>query len=379
VPRISRILCPRVEGPAFSLLDFYKAASYTCEAKKQEVSMMPDGSDVTKDASVNIKEAEKDFAKKGCLVSVRITKPTFQTKLSWSEIGLEDSVSIVASPPTTKAPAGYNEFTRLEQAMRSRCKWYSIGAENGFRFMPYHNFDKMLAEVLPIKDEYLEYAKKFCSEYEDKLEQLIEEWREQAGVIYDNLDSATVGMSRLEFIDRIEGKLRNKLPVAHGLIDRFSVNFPTLAFDLPKPGNVVLKEAPLLAEYTKQLAADTFQGFFMEVATDLRKRTAKVCGNIFEVMKKNGKITEKSLAPLRDYIKLFETLNVIDDAEVAEHLEKIKKVLTNKDDINDNNWVDFGTLMKDAADFVNADIENIAKEKMKAMYGGGVTGRNLML
>lgn len=257
--------------------------------------MMPDGSDFAKDASVSIVEAEKDFAKKGCLVSIKVTKPTFQTKLSWSEIGLEDSVSVVASPPTTKAPAGYSEFTRLEQAMRSRCKWYSIGAESGFRFMPYHNFDKMLSEVIPMKDEYLEYAKKFCSEYEDKLEELIKEWQEQSAVIYDSLDSSTVGMSKLEFIDRIEGKLRHNLPVSNGLVDRFSVNFPTLSFDLPKPDNVVLKDAPLLAEYTKQLAVDTFQGFFTEVATDLRKRTAKVCGNIFDVMKKNGKITERVL------------------------------------------------------------------------------------
>lgn len=351
--------------------------------------MMPDGSDVTNDSSVNLKE-DNDLFKKGCLVRVQITKPTFQTKIPWSEIGLDDSVSTVASPPTTRAPDGYNEFTRLEQQMRSLVRRWSVGADNGFRYTPYKNFDKMLAEVLPIKDEYLAYAETFCKEYEDKLEQLIEEWRVQAGIIYDSLDSATVGMSKLEFVDRIEGKLRNKLPTAHGLIHRFSVKFPALSFEVPNPDKVTLKDAPMLAEYTKNLAQETFQDFFTEVVTDLRKRTAQVCAKILETMKSKGKVTEKTIKPLREHIKMFRTLNVVDDSEVEDRLNKIEAFLKNpdgsdntdaKESLNETNtFVNFADNLKEAAAFAESDMEEIAKEKLKAMYGGGgLTGRNLMI
>lgn len=344
--------------------------------------MLADVADNTdyKKLGIDIEKAENDFADKGCLVSISIHKPTLRAQLSWSEIGIPEDVNILASAPSTKPPSGYNNFTRLEQAMRNTIKRYSVGGMEGFRFMPWENFEKCLAEVIPYKEEYEAHVPIFLESYEDEKEKIIVAWRDKAGEIWDNLQDGA-HISRDDFIARVEGRLRKSLPVSAALTDRFSVGLKSLQFSVGKGAKV--ENAPLTLKYAKQMAKDTFQEFFMEVATDLRERTAEVTGKVLEVMQKNGKITEKSLKPLRDYIKLFSSLNVIDDSEVENHLNKLKKLLEeNAEGLNknSNNFVNFGYALKESAGLINEQVNKIATEKMHTMYGGGgVKGRKFII
>lgn len=327
---------------------------------------------------IDIAKAEDDFASKGCLVSISIHKPTLRVQLSWEDIGIPDNVTVLASPPSTKPPTGYNNFTRLEQSMRNTIRRFSIGGMEGFRFMPWANFEKCLAEVIPYKEEYEAFVPTFLEDYEVQKERIIDDWVIQAGTIWDNLQDGA-HMSRGEFINRVEGRLRKSLPSSNELPAKFGVAIKSLQFSVGKGAKV--ENAPLTLKYAKQMAKDTFNDFFTEVASDLRQRTAEMAGKVLDVMKKNGKISDKSLQPLREYIKLFESLNVIDDSEVAQQVAKIKEFLkADKETINSKTFVNFGHTLGEAVSMASQDLDEVVKNKMQAMYGGGgLTGRKLML
>lgn len=330
----------------------------------------------------SLKVAEKDFASKGCLVSIRIRRPTLTTKLNWEQLGIPDAVEKLANAPSTKPPSDdYNNFIRLEQRMRNVIRRYSIGDADGFRFMPWANFEKCVVEIEALKQEFMGYVHIFGGKYEEYVESTVSKWREQGYDIYDGLLSPAI--SRSDFVDRIEGKIRASLPSTKGLSERFSVSLKVLQFSMPDAAAAGVNDAPLVLKYAKQLAEESFQGFFADVANELRQRTAELTAHVLEVMQRSGQLTEKSVKPVREYVKLFESLNVVGDAEVASYIQKLEEFLNNstaKGMTEDaNKFGQFSSLLSQATQFGKALTDEQVKEQVASLYGAGIGGRKLLM
>ena len=114
------------------------------------------------------------------------------------------------------------------------------------------------------------------------------------------------------------------------MINSFSIVWTLFRLDVPKG----LHEQVVDADRAEQAAMIALQieeqnkammiDFLGERAVELRQKASEACDKIANRIKADGKITERSIAPLRDLIDSYRDLDFTEDSVFAQQLDAFK-------------------------------------------------------
>lgn len=266
----------------------------------------------------------------GCFVSVHVSRPTLRTSLSWRDLGLPELDENLVTPPSTRPPsASYNVFSRLESRMRTILRQHSAGSKGGFRFVKFALMRPLLDAIEVPRQEYLDAVGPFLEGYEASVEAALVLWRDKAGEIYDSLKPSSVAdVTRDEFAERIETRLRRAWPTQEALRKRFDARVEVLQFTMPS-ADVFGLDVDLMAQARTQ-AATTLHVFFEEAQNELRSRALEVLQRMRDVIVE-GKVTERTVNPLREFVTQFRALSVVPDDAFQRLLDDLVRTIDHND------------------------------------------------
>lgn len=306
-----------------------------------------------------------------------ISKPSFQTKLSFAELGLPD-IGEVAIPPTMKLidKAKLQPFHELEQKIRNHLKQNSFEYFGGLRYITWDLFEGVNNRIQGMLSEWKSSVEFFAEDYSLNRTNALSVWKQKAEEIWNSSQPLQSRLSKDLYIDRVEKKIADHWPIEAELRSKFSIHINVAQF---KAGiNAQGVPAATLAAAQKQ-ANEAVKDFIKQGMIELRKKTATLCIHVRDLMINNGQIQEKSLQPIRNWIDKFKTLNFFDDKECEKYLEDLKEFLGDSDAINaDSEAMEaFGSVLDHASQLIEGVTSEVVDQHIQELSGRG--GRRLLV
>lgn len=232
------------------------------------------------------------------------------------------------------------KFRKYEQKGRMIVELYAFNFKkrSGW-FVPLKAVPKLLEELETCKEKFTAAVKEFLEAYPQIMERMIVSYQDELPKIYQRFKTLSTEVpSERSFIDKFMVAVKSFYPRDPSPFFRFSWTF--FEFSLPrefklKETNIRKKIAEVEREAQKermliQQYQDSFQeeisGFLHSVVSELRGAVIELTERISKQIA-DGRITDTRIERLKEYIGRFKLLNFVDDKEVANALEDLKKNL----------------------------------------------------
>jgi len=325
-----------------------------------------------------MKEVVNTISGTGVLYRLKISKPSFKTRLSFAELGIPD-ISNVATPSAMRLidKERIAPFDKISGRMRAYLAENSLEGIGGLRFVNWSNFKKVKSTIDNMIIEWSDELEKFAIDYEQNLQESVSEWRTAAGLVWDSSSELSYAMSKESYVNSIEQKVRARWPSRSELKKRFAVTQTCAQFSNQIVGSA---DASMIAE-AQEVANQEVKSFVEEAMLALRKKTAEMCVHVKEVMENSGTIHEKSLEPLRKWVKQFRELNFLDDVACKNFLDDLDMFLvsgsayTMQEDFQ--HMSDFKDLLDSASDLTKEITDDLVSEQLDFLSGKKVRKLNV--
>lgn len=335
--------------------------------------MPQDGITITLDEG----QAVADLAKKGCLVWLRVKRPSLSRMLSPDALGLPPSITGLATSPKVLPPGTkFKEFAKIEMRARQAIEKRAL-SRGDVKFVPFGLLDELHKEVVTARNEYFGVKELFLRDYARDVAKGLTLWETESKKIWNGLDPSLRPPEGM-FTDAVLRAVREAWPKEEDLADRFDMRMSVLQFALPGIASGVAQEAAVVADVTRNLARESLTGFYSDLVSELRARTVEMSDQIVKSLD-GPRFGENSLKSLRAFLNKFEALNVCDDREIEARINEIKAMLGNKtsEDVRgDKNFREtFRTTLvglRDEGTKLLTDAEKDAASLLNKRYGSGI-------
>lgn len=211
-------------------------------------------------------------------------------------------------------------------ATRARVRLVDVSYQfpiGGARFVPVTVLASLMADLNRIRADFTQAVAAFGLKYETVAEQHRAAWRENARKINEERKLGA------EWLEAFESRLADAYPPQAEVVESFGMQWALFQFALPKGVRAQLVqseqaiEAARLADEARTAVEAQVRGFVSEAALELRRRAGDLCAQVARSVQASGeKVSERSLAPLRELIAQFRNLDFTGDEAFATELEK---------------------------------------------------------
>jgi hypothetical protein len=316
----------------------------------------------------------------GNLVDVNVGMWTAERKLQPEDLGLEgENISEVFSLGHKKLMPTevIAKFRHMDYQARNTLERFSFSFEFGSaRFVPKKRFMEFAAEIDKVIADFQKVADEFTANYDRYRLEMRQQFVQAGYEAYDRL-RALNGFRKNkdcfinEFIERVDkyyppaSDIRNRFHMEYTV---FQVALPDLSqasyADLAEEGE---KIKLMQAAYQKSLSRKV-ESFVDRIATEQRAKAQEVLQHLSDHMKANRKVSESSLAMIRNMIEEYEKMDIIGDTGFLGMLKKFKERMIDRysaQDVRENKYLarnimdELALLMSAAAD--KAVIQELTK------------------
>ncbi len=343
--------------------------------KKQSTQSNPHPTSATAEVSSS---AVIDYINsKGVLYDITISKPSFQTKLSFAELGLPD-MEEMAMPAGMRLidKSKLQPFQETESAIRNHLKRNSYDYFGGLRFIPWDLFPEVNDRIQAMLGEWKSKVEYFAEDYSYNRTNALDSWRKKAEEIWESSPALQSRSSKELYVGRVEKKINDHWPVESELRGRFAIHINVAQF---KSGiNAENVPSATVAAAQKQ-AMETANGFIKQAMGELRGRIVTLCSHVRDITINTGQIQEKSLQPIRDLIEKFQTLNWMDDKEAEKYLDELKNFMPDSDYLNGDveAMEAFGAVLDSSANLIEDLTEEVVAQHIQEISGKGTRRLNI--
>ncbi len=316
----------------------------------------------------------------GVLYKLSVSRPSFKTKLSFTDLGLPN-IANVATPSSMKLidEAKLAPFSNLGSRMRLLLNDNSVDFFGGLRYITWELFPAVNDKLQEMVIEWDQALETFAGEYAANQAAAVKAWEEPAGKIWDESLILRATVSRDAYIALVKSRVSNEWPTAKNLRSKFGVELRCAQISPTLSGGSGM-DSTILANAQK-LANQEIDSFVKGAMSELRKRTVEVCTHLRDVILNAGKVSEKSLNPLREWIDQFKALNFIDDKACAEYIKTLSEFAGsgNASALNeDTDYLSaFGEVLDASAQLGKEIADDIVQEQLLELSGKKVRKLNI--
>lgn len=316
----------------------------------------------------------------GVLYKLSVSRPSFKAKLSFTELGLPN-IANVATPSSMKLidEAKLAPFSNLASRMRLLLNDNSVDFFGGLRYITWDLFPSVNDKLQAMVAEWDAALETFAAEYGANQAAAIQAWEEPAGKIWDESLILRATVSRDAYITLVKTRVSNEWPQPKYLRNKFGVELRCAQISPTLSGGRGM-DSEVLASAQK-LANAEIESFVKGAMTELRKRTVEVCTHLRDVILNAGKVSEKSLNPLRDWINQFKALNFIDDKACAEYIKTLSEFAETGNSTALNEDTDyltaFGEVLDASAQLGKEIADEVVQDHLMELSGKKVRKLNI--
>jgi len=323
----------------------------------------------------------------GIMVDLHIGKWAGKKGMSFEDLGLPSDIGNVFTKTSMRLvdPNRIAAFSRIEQRMRNLLREESVQVFSNFRYIPWFKFTGVNQDLKNLISEYSDEKVKFLDEYDASLAEQVENVKTASYELYQRSSALQVSYPTIEdYHQFIESKIREYWPSKQEMNDKFYAFMDTCQLMPPGQmgaGNQIVSNDVMASalEEAKKQAETTVQQFIKRAMGELRMRTVEICTHIRGVMKDTGKISERSLNPLREFISRFRDLNFCNDQECDTFLKDLEENFLD-DGVNSASmisedadiWGAFGDMLDDAVLLGKGITDKAASETISNIAGSRV-------
>ena len=277
--------------------------------------------------SDRLKEAYGKLFSSGVLMQVHVSKWGMASKLAMADLKVEKELPSALFQLGKKLliPAEEkNKFERLEGKARA------ILGKHAFvfpiaqaHFVPGNKIMTVLAELEEVKKEYNTQVDAFLANYEVLKAETIAKYPEYQDVLAPYYPPVA--------------ELRHKFGFR---VSQFQVDFPKEMHEVSVQDVLTQQDAKeeALTAYKRQMAEqydqalETMHTFVNESVATLREEAAKVCSHVYQKIKRGEPVIRTNINTISEMITNFEAMNFFEDAQVAEQLGNLKRLVNSDAD-----------------------------------------------
>jgi hypothetical protein len=271
----------------------------------------------------------KVISQQGYLVELSISRWSGRARLVEADLGLEGltDADLHHLGRRQLVPAKeLAEIGKIESRARARVTDVSYRFPvGGGRFVPNRVLGNLLADLAKIRADYTKAVDAFCASYEKIAEDMRAQWAANAQQIKTSLGKDDA------WVEAFNARLAASYPAIDEVRGAFSMEWSLFEFALPSNLKKQLVdastalEAGRLAEEARRAMESKVNAFVGEAALELRRRAGAMCAHVAQQVKDSGgKVTERTLQPLRDLIEQFKAMDFTGDAVFAAELDKMQ-------------------------------------------------------
>lgn len=331
------------------------------------------------------------LTERGFLFELRISQWSGRARLTEADLGLEGLTrddlhrlgqrQLVPRAELAKISA---IGTRARERLGAVSYKFPIGSA---RFLPAAVVAPLLADLARIRADFIAAVTAFDLAFETLAEAHRAEWRENAQRI-----KAANNLSD-EWLAEFDARLLACYPPADEVRGEFGMEWSLFQFALPRGVRAKLVdaeqalEAARLADEARRQVEQQVAAFVGEAAVELRRRAGETCANVARQIAENGeKLSERSLAPVREMIAQFRALDFTGDDGFAAELERfqaeilgagkeagVAKQARESADYRET----LGAALRGLADRALGDTAKASQEALERFLSHGRTGRKL--
>jgi hypothetical protein len=285
------------------------------------------------------------------IVQLNISHKTFTTRLSPKDVGWDDDHDVkkylkdYAHLGVKKLlpPDAIRMITRVEGKARRALEKRAFKSPFGWA-IPFDAVKDWMPENLKLKAEFDKVKAQIVEEYPYLVEEALHAHVEAAQVIYDLRWPGGEGapMPRKDFVLSVIDAVRLRTPDREEVEESFGYHYHFLMIDPPEEqDSEVVKEvtkelmareegrkaAALLADHWRRDRERVMSGMVgslqSKVLTTMQTAIVRAC----DILDNNQKLTAKSAKSLLRAIDSVESLNILDDNQVAEMARQIREMV----------------------------------------------------
>lgn len=274
-------------------------------------------------------EVTDALQQEGCLVELRVSKWSGRAPLEPDDLGLPPGVVDDRLHHLGRRQLVPKErldvLAKLEARARTRVAnssyEFPIG---GGRFVPAAALGALLADLAKIRADFEAAVSDFCANFDASTSVT------RAELIACAERTALELGKDAAWKERFETRLAQAYPVVESVRAAFSMQWNL--YQLTVPSGLQARavtaaqalEAGRIAEEARERVEAQLSAFVGEAAVELRRRAGELCRHVARQVGQGGRLSERTIQPLRDLIAEFRAIDFTGDGEFAEQLERLQ-------------------------------------------------------